>query len=399
VTDQIYVDVSSENAAQAFYSALLDDDAEKLYEQAPCGYLSTMPDGTIIKVNQTFLTLTGYDRNELIGRRTFSELLTIGGRIYHETHYAPMLQMQGNARGIALEIIRADGERLPVLVNSIMARGPDGNPLLIRTAIFDATERREYERELLRAKERAEESETRARELARTLQQTLIPPTMPHVPGLDVAAVYRAAGSGVDVGGDFYDIFQISARDWVFVVGDVSGKGVDAAVVTALARYTLRAASVRESEPSRALETLNEVLLRSDTDRFCTAQLLRVRHHEETWTATVSSGGHPLPYLCRWGNRPILFGRSGSLLGVLDARTFYDTEITLVRGDALILYTDGVTEGRYGADFYGEDRLEGSISGNAASATAMADGLLGDVLAFQKGDPRDDIAIVAIRVP
>jgi sigma-B regulation protein RsbU (phosphoserine phosphatase) len=100
----------------------------------------------------------------------------------------------------------------------------DGSPRMIRTAIFDATERRGYERELLRAKQRAEASEAQAKALARTLQQTLIPQAPPEIPGLDVAAVYRPAGSGDEVGGDFYDIFEVGAEDWVIVVGDVCGR-------------------------------------------------------------------------------------------------------------------------------------------------------------------------------
>ena len=91
---------------EAFADALLDDDPETLYEQAPCGYVSTTPDGLIVKANRTFLTLTGYRHEELVGARTFAQLLTAGGRIYHETHYAPMLRMQGTAREIALEIVR-----------------------------------------------------------------------------------------------------------------------------------------------------------------------------------------------------------------------------------------------------------------------------------------------------
>ena len=101
--------MSDDEALQEFYAALLDDDAEALYDRAPCGYLSTTPDGTIVKVNGTFLTWTGYRRSDLVGRKRFAELLTAGGRIYHETHYAPMLQMQGIARQIALDIVLADG--------------------------------------------------------------------------------------------------------------------------------------------------------------------------------------------------------------------------------------------------------------------------------------------------
>jgi sigma-B regulation protein RsbU (phosphoserine phosphatase) len=280
----------TEQALEQFYDALLDDDAEVLYDRAPCGYLSTTPEGSIVKVNQTFLTLTGYERQDLVGRRQFVQLLTAGGRIYHETHYMPMLQMQGSAREIALDIVRADGTRLPVLVNAVLERDANGHPSVVRAAIFDATERREYERELLREKARAEASDVRSRALARTLQQTLIPPLPPEVPGLDVSAVYRPAGDGEEVGGDFYDIFQIAADEWVVAIGDVCGKGADAAVVTALVRYTIRAAAVRLSSPAAALAVVNEVMLRHSTERFCTAAMLRLRRESS------DAGGRPIEY-------------------------------------------------------------------------------------------------------
>ena len=284
-------------ALDGFYDALLDDDPNALYDKAPCGYLSTLADGTLVKVNDTFLALTGYPRRDLVGRRTFAELLTPGGRIYHETHFAPMLQMQGSARAIALEIVRSDGTRLPVLVNAVLERDEEGRPRIVRAAIFDATDRREYERELLSAKERAEASEQRATALARTLQRTLIPPTAPSIPGLGVAAAYRSAGDGDEVGGDFYDIFQLAPHDWVIAIGDVSGKGVEAAVVTSLARHTIRAAAVNQSQPSEILTTLNTVMLNEGIDRFCTVALVRLRSTDSVWTAHVSNAGHPPPVL------------------------------------------------------------------------------------------------------
>jgi sigma-B regulation protein RsbU (phosphoserine phosphatase) len=383
----------------AFYAALLEDDADALYERAPCGYLSTTPEGTIIKVNQTFLSLTGYERADLVGRRTFAELLTPGGRIFHETHHAPMLQMHGTAREIALDIVRADGERLPALVNSVLERDERGAPVVVRTAVFDATERRSYERELLRAKERAEESERRAQVLARTLQQTLIPPTPPAIPGLDVAAVYRPAGTGDEVGGDFYDVFEIGAGDWVVAVGDVQGKGVDAAVVTALTRYAIRGAAVRHQHLHEVFEVLNEVLLHHETDRFCTVALLRLRAGPDGWRATVGVAGHPLPLLCHEGGSPVVLGEPGTLLGLLTRTRFRDHEVVLGSGDTVVLYTDGVTEGRRGRDLFGEERLHAAIAAHAASAFALTHGLLDEVLRFQDGDPRDDIAVVAVRVP
>ena len=367
-------------------------DIEELYEHAPCGFLTTTADGVITRVNATFEAQTGHPRERLVGS-CLTDLLTAGGRIYHETHYAPMLRMQGSAREIALDLVRADGTRLPVLLSSVLERG------VVRTAVFDARDRREYERELLREKQRAEESEGRARALARTLQQTLIPPTPPVVPGLDVAAVYRPAGSGDEVGGDFYDVFQIGDGDWVVALGDVCGKGVDAAVVTALARYTLRAAAVRFPKPAQALGMLNDVLLRSETERFCTVALLRLCQGDHGWTAALSVGGHPLPLLLPPGGEPAAFGKPGSLVGAFEGATYEDVEVALHPGDTVVLYTDGVTEARAGDAFYGGEGLDRSVRTHAGPAATLAEGILADVLVFQGGDARDDIAVVVARVP
>src|SRR4051794_2742054 len=138
-----------------------DEDPGDLYDHAPCGYLTTLPDGTIVKVNETFLSWTGYDRADLIGRRRFRDLLSTGDQIYHETHYAPLLSMQDDVHEVAFDMICADGRRLPTLVNSVLGRDPAGMPRVVRTTVFNATERRGYERELLAARRAAETSERR----------------------------------------------------------------------------------------------------------------------------------------------------------------------------------------------------------------------------------------------
>ena len=132
------------------------ESAEELYEHAPCGYITTRPDGTIVRVNATFLDWTGYAREELVGRR-FQDLLTAPGRMYHETHYAPLLRLQGWVRELALDLRCARGRTLPALVNSVQRRDGDGAPGPVLTTIFDATERRRYERDLLEARRRAEQ--------------------------------------------------------------------------------------------------------------------------------------------------------------------------------------------------------------------------------------------------
>lgn len=390
---------SSEPATDDFYAALLEDDPEALYEQAPCGYLSTTPDGTIVKVNRTFLTWSGYERDDLVGRRTFSDLLTPGGRIYHETHFAPMLQMQGRAREIALEIVGASGQRLPALVNSVLGRRPDGSPLIVRTAIFDASHRRTYERELLIAKERAEAAAAEARTLARTLQATLLPPNLPHIPGLQLAGCYRPAGLGAELGGDFYDAFALAEDEWVLVIGDVSGKGVDAAVVTALARHTIRATAVHHADNRLVLETLNRVLLGHESGRHCTAAIVRLRADPvEGWTAAVTVAGHPLPIAVSAAGPAETTGSAGTLLGLFEDVDLRTTTFALQPGVALVLYTDGVTEARRGTAFFGDARALAAVAAHTGSAQTLSQGLLAEVLEFQGGNPRDDIAILTVQV-
>jgi sigma-B regulation protein RsbU (phosphoserine phosphatase) len=393
------VTVGDSDALDAFLGALLDDDPITLYERAPCGYVSTTPDGTIIKANQRFLDMVGLVREDVIGRRRFADLLTRGGQVYHETHFAPMLRMHGAAREIAFDLLRSDGRRLAILVNSVLENDRNGNPALIRTAVFDAGQRRQYERELLQAKQRAEASEAAALALAHTLQQTLLPPAIPTIPGLDVAAAYRPAGTGAEVGGDFYDIFEVSNGDWVIALGDVAGKGVSAAVVTALVRWGVRAAVVQHESPRVALLAVNESLLQHETERFATLALVRLGLSDGAWVGVVCLGGHELPLLRSTQGLLRGVGEAGSVLGVMREPELHDCPVALAPGDTLVLFTDGVPEGRRGREFYGTERIEAVVAGAATSAAALVSALLADAVEFQSGDTRDDIAIVAIRVP
>ena len=148
---------------EAFYGALVEDDAEELYQHAPCAYLSTLPDGTIVKVNETFVRWTGHAKADVIGRTRLQDLLPPGARIHYETHVAPLLRMQGRVREIAAEMLCAGGDRrIPIVLSAAAKLDDDGEPVTYRVALFDATERRSYEQELLAARRRAEESEARA---------------------------------------------------------------------------------------------------------------------------------------------------------------------------------------------------------------------------------------------
>jgi PAS domain S-box-containing protein len=144
----------------AEHDELLDESLQDIYEDAPVGYISSLVDGTIVRINRTLLGWAGRERGDLVGRARLHDLLAPGARIYYETHVAPLLQMQGEVREIAAELLRADGSRLSVLMNAVLVRDDAGAARVIRTTVVDASERRRYERELLRARS---EAESRAR--------------------------------------------------------------------------------------------------------------------------------------------------------------------------------------------------------------------------------------------
>ncbi|RFC75110.1 SpoIIE family protein phosphatase [Streptomyces sp. AcE210] len=388
------------------FSALLEDSAEDLYEHAPCGYLSTLLDGQIAKVNTTLLDWLGYERGDLVSRRTFSDLLTVGGRLYHETHFAPLLRMQGEISGVALEMKTADGSRLPVLVTSRVKTGSNGQPLLIRTTVFDARDRRAYEEELLRARQESERERERLRRLATTLQQTLLPPALANVPGLDVAAHYHIA-SVDEVGGDFYDLFSLGAGTWGLFLGDVCGKGAAAAAVTSLARYTLRAAAVYDPDPAVVLGNLNTVLNHeyNGTDpRFCTVLfgLLTPDGDHGGFRISLAGGGHPPALLMRAdGTADYLPTPGGQLIGVLPDARITTITFRLHPGDTLLLHTDGLTEAHTAVrgDRYGDDALLDFGSALAPTSAQHTVTAIRELLETLGTGVDDDTAVLAVSVP
>jgi PAS domain S-box-containing protein len=236
--------------------------------------------------------------------------------------------------------------------------------------------------------------------IARTLQQSLLPAELPDIPGIEAAARFRPTGEGSEVGGDFYDLFETGGRGWTVVMGDVCGKGPDAAAVTALARYTLRAAAMRERLPSRSLRVLNEALLRQRDDRrFCTVAYAYLETNDEGARIGFASGGHPLPMLLHPDGTVEPVGAPGTLLGVLPDPDLEDRSFTLARGDALVLYTDGVIEGRGPDGMIDEESLAKLLTTCAgAGADAIAARVEDAAVSAQGGRPRDDIAVLVLRV-
>lgn len=371
---------------------LLEETAEDLYEHAPCGYLSTDVDGLILKINETLLGWLGRERGDV----------SVGGRLYHETHFAPLLRLQGEVRSVAFELLVGDGRRVPVVVTATMRTDTGGEPLLVRTTVFDASDRRAYERELLRARRVAERERERLQQLATTLQRTLLPPALPRVPGLEAASYYHSAAVE-EVGGDFYDLFQLDRQRWGFFLGDVCGKGPAAAVVTSFLRYTLRATVVYERDPVAVLSALDAGLRRqrrADERGWCTLVFGLLEPDVAGIRVSLAGGGHPPPLVLRGGGDvEALDTPGGQPVGLLADLHFVGASTVLGPGDGLLLYSDGLTEARrpdgsmidetlpaLAADLVGLDAQD-VVDAVARLLTSLGEGL------------GDDAAVVALTVP
>jgi PAS domain S-box-containing protein len=236
--------------------------------------------------------------------------------------------------------------------------------------------------------------------IAHTLQAKLLPERLPEVPGVLLAARYRAAGELNEVGGDFYDVFPRSATDWALVVGDVSGKGAEAAAITALARYTLRAAAMDEDVPSAALRRLNDAMLKDGSSQFATVVLAYVSAADDGGVRVrIALGGHPPPLVLRADGTMEAPGAFGVLLGMLEDAPVYDSEFALHPHDLMLLYTDGVTEAGARDAPFGQSGLAALIREiGGRTPEEIVDAVEQAVVGAQPGEPRDDIALLALTV-
>jgi PAS domain S-box-containing protein len=234
--------------------------------------------------------------------------------------------------------------------------------------------------------------------VAQTLQASLLPAALPSIPGASLAAEYVAAGEGMEVGGDFYDVFALDGGAWAVVIGDVLGKGAEAAAVTALARYTLRALAARSKSPSVTLATLNDEMLRQSADRrFVTVVLGRFEPRADGGARLVlASGGHPPPLLLRADGTPEVVPCTGTLLGVEPEAHSSDHELEMAPGDTLVLYTDGVTEARRDRPLTSEALAEALVATAPRGAAALAREVVRLADDAAAGPLRDDLAALVV---
>jgi serine phosphatase RsbU (regulator of sigma subunit) len=206
-------------------------------------------------------------------------------------------------------------------------------------------------------------------------------------------------GGGVDVGGDFYDVVPLPDDRWLVVVGDVSGKGVQAATVTGLVRDVTRVLVRDGRSVQETLERLNETLVERGGGRFCTVAMAEVtRRAGGRLDVGLHLAGHDRPLLLHADGHTSLVGTCGTALGLLSTVTSPRASFTIAPGDTLIFYTDGVTERRRGVELYGVERLRREASALAGfPAEVVAGRLRAAAVNFSPDAPRDDIAIFALR--
>ncbi|GII79242.1 hypothetical protein Sru01_42240 [Sphaerisporangium rufum] len=238
----------------------------------------------------------------------------------------------------------------------------------------------------------------RQREIARTLQQSLLPPRLPDIPGVELAARYHPATGDAQVGGDFYDLFAAGGGRWGVVLGDVCGKDAEAAALTALIRHTARAAVLADPDPARVAEVLNQAVLGHGTERFCTLVYLTLSPEEGRIRVRMAVCGHPLPLRVDPRGRVREAGRPGMLIGVLPEPEVRPSSFVLEPGETLMLFTDGIAEARGGGRMFGETRLPSLLRGGAtAPLPELADIISRAALDYQGGRLKDDIATLFIR--
>jgi len=352
------------------------------------------PDGTLIYANPAALAAMGRPNLEALRLVSLEELIAELRPVDEngvalpagEIPFRRILAGEDDAQAVM-------GYRRPgrdtgwTLARSRAIRDEQGGLLMALTVAEDITARKREERKL--------------RDVAETLQASVLPAELPVIAGVDLAVAFSPrGGEHHEVGGDFYDAFALDDDRWLLSVGDVCGKGPGAAAITSLCRYSIRALSLHGDDPAVLLGELNEALLRHRTDgRFATAVLARLRRRDGGVGLTLALGGHPCPMVLRADGALSPAGDPGFLLGVEGGRTIArDAEVTLGAGDALVFYTDGVTDGRDAAGIPFD--LRGHLAGcRGLDAEEIALGLQEAALAHQDGAPFDDIALMVVRVP
>lgn len=236
--------------------------------------------------------------------------------------------------------------------------------------------------------------------VANVLQRALLPPALPQVPGMELAARHQPAAEMM-IGGDFYDVFENGDGSWTVLVGDVCGKDTTAATLTALARHSARAAVAGDTDPRSVLDVMNHAFRQQGSDeQFCTAVCAQLWPGEGGASLDIVVAGHPAPLVLRADGTVDTVQASGQLIGLFDDPPGPVERVHLSPGETLMLYTDGVIEARRGDEMFTAERLVSAVADRQSlNAEDLVDQVLKTVADFDNGDRRDDVAVLALRLP
>ncbi|GAA4357478.1 histidine kinase N-terminal 7TM domain-containing protein [Angustibacter luteus] len=373
-------------------SDLVQMGRRQVVEQIPDSVLVLDLHGRIVDANPSATRLTGRRGHALIGRRVLDVLTQL-------TALLETTPVEESTSGTC----RATGPDgvvdLSVTVSPLPGGGepPSGRLVVLR----DVTQQRDVERRL-------RELVTERTGIIETLRRGLYPLRLPEIPGLEVAATLDPAEAETSIGGDFLDVRSIGSGRWALMLGDVVGKGAGAATLTALARHTTIALTGLGWLPSRVLERVSHAIAEDDSGgeagqevRFCTMALATVEPGEDSAEVLLSLGGHPRPMFVTDRGVVTEVGVPGSLLGVIDDPELHDVRLGLRAGEALVMFSDGVTEARRGADAFGEQRLIELLSRLAGTPAAhIVHEVVSAVRAFSaQEEHRDDVAVLVLAIP
>ncbi len=388
---------TTDGAREPLLEALAQFDT--LLEGAPLGIGIFDRELRHVRVNARLEQMNGQPAQLLLGR-TPSE---VNGEVGRQ---AEVLYRQVMDSGVAMRDVRLTGEvaarpgHVRHWSTTFHPVRMDGVVVGLCVIVDDVTAEQELS-DALAASQLAHQR------LAEDLQRDLMPPARPVVPGADVAAVYRPASTAASVGGDFYDVIEMDDDRWLLVIGDVQGKGPLAASLSGALRYAVRTAAVVDADPARVMATVNDVLMRLEHDRTCTAACLLLERRATAWSVRAVTAGHPAPLVVRGGTGSVeKLGHPNLLLGVVRGVLYDAAEVELAAGDSLVLYTDGVTEAHAprgpgdGVALFGEARLRAVLADTVPSpAQRLAAAVDEAVDAFSGDARRDDVTLLVFHVP
>lgn len=296
----------------------------------------------------------------------------------------------------AAPLVTSDGFRLGTL--HVMDRSPRDMAVDDVATLEDLAAVVMDELELRLAARRSQGTKAIIERLGAALQTSALPPTLPYIPGVELASYYLPGGHDLDIGGDFYEVFEPSPGCWVVAIGDVCGTGVDAAILMSSVRARLRALSGAGRSPSSVLEEISESLIHEDHNgRFCTLCYLEVRPERGCTHIVMSTGGHPLPLVRRVGGEVETVGRTGALLGGWPGIKLRDTAVHLAAGEMLLLYTDGLVEQRGLDALTGDQALRRSLAKCDETDVGAVLRCIEQTMPSPPGGRDDDTAMLLLR--